>query len=74
MALSHSLDKVDHGDCIGRNSMIRPAKIMIEGDCKRWSAWLITLRERGGEKKEEGREGMEMGKRKSGDKWVHYFR
>ena len=39
--------------------MVRPAKIMIEGDCKRCSAWLITLRERGkgGEEEEEGRKG-----------------
>ena len=48
MALSHSLDKVDHGDCIDRNSMVRPAKVMIEGDCKRWNAWLITLKIGGG--------------------------
>ena len=65
MVLSHSLDKVYHGDCIGRNSMVRPAKIMIEGDCKRCSAWLITLKVRGGEgkrSKKEGRGEEERGK------------
>ena len=44
MCLSHSLDEVDHGDGIGRYSMIRPGKIMILGHLKWWSVWFPTLK------------------------------
>ena len=44
VCLSHSLDEVDHGDGIGRYSMIRPGKIMILGYFKGWSVWFLTLK------------------------------
>ena len=43
VCLSHSLDEVDHGDGIGRYSMIRPGKVMILGHFKGWSFWFFTL-------------------------------
>ena len=48
MRLSHSPNEVDHGDCIGRDSMIRPCHIMEHGDFKRWGHGLITLLGGGG--------------------------
>ena len=50
MGLSHSPDKVDYGESIGRNSMIRPTKVVEHGDFKRLGFRLITLwRRRKGE-------------------------
>ena len=50
MGLSHSPDKVDHRESIGRNSMIRPTKVVEHGDFKRLGFRLITLwRKRKGE-------------------------
>ena len=43
VCLSHSLDEVDHGDGIGRYSMIRPGKVVILDHFKGWSVWFLTL-------------------------------
>ena len=48
-------NKVDHGKCIDRNSNVRPAKRMVEGDCKRWSTCLVTLKVRGVKERGRGR-------------------
>ena len=41
MGLSHSPDEVDHGDCIGRDSMIGPCHVVEHGDLKGRGVWLI---------------------------------
>ncbi len=43
MCLSHSLNEVDHGDGIGRDSMIWPCKVVEQCDLKCWLIWLVTL-------------------------------
>ena len=53
MCLSHSLYEVDHGDGIGRYSMIRPGKVMILGHFKGWCVWFLTLKRNVKENKEQ---------------------
>ncbi len=43
MCLSHSPDEVDHGDGIGRDSMIWPSMIVKQCDLKWRLIWLVTL-------------------------------
>ena len=43
MGLSHSPDEVDHGDCISRDSVIRPCHIVEHDDIKGWGLGLISL-------------------------------
>ncbi len=43
MCLSHSLDEVDHGEGIGRDSMIWPCKVVKQRDLKWRSFGFSTL-------------------------------
>ena len=45
MCLPHSLDEVDHGDGIGRNTMVRPGQVVEQGDLKGSGIWLFTLKQ-----------------------------
>ena len=43
MCLPHSLDEVDHGDGIGRNTMVRPGQIVKQSDLKWWGVCFLIL-------------------------------
>ena len=45
MCLPHSLDEVDHGDGIGRNTMVRPGQVVEQGDLKGSGICLIPLKQ-----------------------------